>query len=140
MKRALILGGLALVLTAGAGAVWVRTAPHDPDRWHRMPADLTPRDTDNAALRVVEGDAARFARLDEIIRTTPRTRVLAGAPEDGMRSYVTRSAVMGFPDYTTVRLSDGELQIYARSRFGRSDLGVNARRVDGWLEALRQGG
>ncbi len=52
-------------------------------------------------------------------------------------SCVTRSAVWGFPDYTTVEQRDGKLMIYARSRFGSSDLGVNGKRVAGWLDALK---
>ena len=43
---------------------------------------------------------------------------------------------MGFPDYTTVQLKDDRLMIWARLRFGRSDLGVNRRRVDRWLADL----
>ncbi len=56
-----------------------------------------------------------------------------------MVTYITRTAVIGFPDYTTVRLRDGRVEIYGRARYGLSDLGVNAARIDSWLEALAQG-
>jgi uncharacterized protein (DUF1499 family) len=58
----------------------------------------------------------------------------------GAKLYVTRSAVFGFPDYTTLRRAGDQLEIYGRLRFGKSDLGVNATRIDGWLMRLRQGG
>jgi len=55
-----------------------------------------------------------------------------------MITYVTRSRVFGFPDYTTVRQAGPQLEIYGRLRFGRSDLGVNAARIDGWLQSFAQ--
>ena len=75
-------------------------------------------------------------RLDALVRDTPRTQVLAGSLAQGMLTYVTRSAFFGFPDYTTVRQRGAHLEIYARLRFGRSDLGVNRARVEQWLSAL----
>ena len=66
--------------------------------------------------------------------------VLAGSVEEGMVTYITRSAVFGFPDYTTVRQRGDELEIYGRLRMGYSDLGVNGKRIDRWLALLRQGG
>ena len=131
---------IALVLLAAAlaGALaFIRLAPSEPMRWHQMPDTITDRDLDGGAMRRAVGN---LAVLDRIIRDTPRTRVLAGSVEQGMVTYVTRSRVFGFPDYTTVR-QDGEmLEIYARLRFGRSDLGVNADRVDGWLGRLAEAG
>jgi uncharacterized protein (DUF1499 family) len=44
---------------------------------------------------------------------------------------------MGFPDYITaeaVPVAGGtQLDVYARQRFGSSDLGVNAARLKLWL-------
>jgi len=131
-----------MVLAAAAVAVvglmaFVRLAPSEPMRWHQMPDTITDRDLEGGVMRRTEGD---LAVLDRIIRDTPRTQVLAGSVQQGMVTYVTRSRVFGFPDYTTVR-QDGEmLEIYARLRFGRSDLGVNADRVDRWLGRLAEAG
>ncbi|MEN8657020.1 MAG: DUF1499 domain-containing protein, partial [Marivita sp.] len=77
-----------------------------------------------------------FAELDRIILATPRTEVLTGSVEEGKVTYVTRSQWMGFPDYTTVMKSDDVLELFARLRFGQSDMGVNKARVDGWLDRL----
>ncbi|HHB81701.1 MAG TPA: DUF1499 domain-containing protein, partial [Aliiroseovarius sp.] len=51
-------------------------------------------------------------------------------------TFVTRSRLWGFPDYTTIAYADGRITIFARLRFGRSDLGVNAARVGAWRELL----
>lgn len=138
MKIFLIgLGVLGLI--AFAISAYVRLTPSDPDRWHSMPAAVTNRDTSGGAMRVVGAGQDGLARLNKIIRATPRTQVLAGSVEEGMITYVTRSRVFGFPDYTTVRQAGPQLEIYGRLRFGGSDLGVNAARIDGWLHSFAQG-
>lgn len=134
----LIFGLIVLGVIVGAG--YVRLAPSDVARWHQMPKAVTDQDLTGGAMRAIAADDTTFARLDAIIRDTPRTHVLAGALNEGMITYVTRSAVFGFPDYTTLRRADDQLEIYGRLRFGKSDLGVNAARIDGWLMRLGQGG
>ncbi|GAB4299756.1 MAG: hypothetical protein Kow0058_15410 [Roseovarius sp.] len=130
---------VVLALLIGV-ALYVRNAPTDPARWHRMPDTVAPADLPDGAVRVIEGGEADLRRLHAIITATPRTRVLAGSPDQGMITYVTRSAVFGFPDYTTVRRRGGVIEIFGRLRYGVSDLGVNAERIDGWLRQLAQGG
>lgn len=134
----LIFGLIVLVVVAGAA--YVRLAPTNTARWHQMPEAITDQGLSGGAVRVIAADENTLERLDAIIRDTPRTHVLAGAPSEGMITYVTRSAVFGFPDYTTVRRVGDQIKIYGRLRFGRSDLGVNAARIDGWLMRLGQGG
>lgn len=128
-----IVLGLLAVLALGA---YVRLAPSDPARWHVLPDGVEEGTGAGYALRRIEATPETLAALDEIARATPRTTILAGSVEDGIVTYVTRSALMGFPDYTTVSLSDGALTLYARLRFGQSDLGVNAARLEAWLRAL----
>lgn len=115
---------------------YVRFAPSDPADWHVMPEAVAERDLAGGVMRVVEVGDGGLGRLDAVARNWPRTRVLAGSVEAGMVTYVTRSALWGFPDYTTVRQAGDRLEIYARLRFGRSDFGVNRARVEAWLEAL----
>ncbi len=129
------LVALALLVTVIGVMAFIRLAPSEPMRWHQMPETITDRDLEGGAMRRAEGD---LAALDAIIRDTPRTRVLAGSVAQGMVTYVTRSRVFGFPDYTTVRQDGDMLEIYGRLRFGRSDLGVNAGRIDGWLGSLAE--
>lgn len=137
---------LLLVLLFAFGA-YVRLAPTSVERWHRGSANLSPGIYSTpGGYEVVVNEASEdmFAQLDQIIRETPRTRQLAGSLGDGVLTYVTRSAIWGFPDYTTLSFQRGEsgtsiLKIYGRLRFGRSDLGVNQRRITSWLSALDAG-
>ncbi|MBI1418298.1 MAG: DUF1499 domain-containing protein [Limimaricola sp.] len=129
---------------------YIRLAPSDPAKWHVDPLTAaTPQgngwlvrpDGGNAAPKVrAATPEALLAALDKIIRATPRTSVLAGSVGEGRITYVTRSALWGFPDYTTISAvaqGDGAVPvIYARQRFGSNDWGVNKARVEGWLTQL----
>ena len=74
--------------------------------------------------------------LDAVAGETPRTVRLTGSPGEGRITYVTRSRIWGFPDYTTAAATpvDGgaRLTLLARLRFGGSDMGVNRARVEDW--------
>ena len=143
---ALIAAFLALAL-AGV-AVWVRLAPSDPSVWHVDPAKVAQRGPRNSFLLAPGGDGPPLtltdppevvaARLEGIALATPRTTLLAG--QGTFATYITRSALFGFPDYTSVHiLPDGDgsqVLIFARSRFGDGDLGVNRARVDEWIAQL----
>jgi len=125
---------LALVVVAVG---YVRMAPSDVSRWHRLPDFSEDRDMKRGVMRVVETGPDGLEQLHSVARATPRTQVLAGSVDEGIITYVTRTKGVGFPDYTTV-LQDGDhLRIYARLRFGRSDLGVNRNRVERWLDVLQ---
>lgn len=132
-----------IVLIVLGFAAYVRLAPSDPARWHR-PAAIT--GTETKALKGgyiwrsrVEGDGkAALAALDAVATSAPRTTTLSGSVEEGQITYISRTALWAFPDYTTATLMqtpEGQtlLEIYGRLRFGRSDLGVNAKRIKGWV-------
>lgn len=131
--------GLFLLVALVLGfAAWVRLAPVRPERWHRVPSAaaqvgdwLAPGGFE--AVRQLPKPQAALVALDEIISTTPRTQRLEGAPEDGLVTYVTRSAVWGFPDITNLWIEGGRLHIRGHLIYGRSDFGVNRARIEGWL-------
>ncbi|WP_082677358.1 DUF1499 domain-containing protein [Ruegeria profundi] len=133
MKRVLILGLLAVLIALTV----FRFAPTDPDRWHVALAGDADRDMPGGVFRIVEDLPNGLVRLHVIATQAPRTDVLAGSVPEGMVTYVTRSRVFGFPDYTTAQQDGDTLRIHGRLRFGRSDFGVNRDRVDGWLDALK---
>lgn len=119
-----------------AGLGYVRFAPSDPARWHQPPNVVGDKTFGNGATRRVTIGKDGLKRLAAVAEADPRTYVLAGSVQDGMITFVTRTRVVGFPDYTTA-IQDGEdLGILARSRFGRRDFGVNAARIERWIEAL----
>ncbi|SDC19387.1 DUF1499 domain-containing protein [Ruegeria marina] len=125
-----------LIALVVLGLAWIRLAPSVPARWHQRPAVAADRDMQGGVLRAVATGPEGLARLDRVARATPRTRVLAGSVTEGMVTYVTRSRVFGFPDYTTAWQDGDTLRIWARLRFGGSDFGVNRDRVDQWLAAI----
>lgn len=144
MKVAVIL----VVLLLLAAAAYVRLAPSDPAMWHVYPENADPRSPDYtspngflAHRNLEKAPQDVLSDLDQVILATPRTHVLSGDAESGMITYVTRSALWGFPDYTTVIVEAGDtgrttLIVHGRARFGYSDLGVNKARILGWLSAL----
>ncbi len=146
--RVLRLLGTAAILGLVAAGAWVRLAPLDAGTLHVDPLTVTARGSTNGWLAAPEGDAPPLrvdldptvaaARVAEVILGTPRTTLLAGG--DDWATYVTRSALWGFPDIASVRITPAgegaEVAVYSRARFGRSDLGVNRARVEGWRAAL----
>lgn len=137
-----ILGLLAL--GAVGGMAYIRLAPSDPARWHvDLGAGNLPAHTHVFCIRPgtrYDGQADPkdlLARLDAIALATPRTERLAGSPEEGRITWVTRSALIGFPDYTTAQAMDGQsFCVAGRQRYGSQDWGVNARRIGGWMQDL----
>lgn len=140
---------IGLILAIVALMIYVRVAPSNGADWNdpKVPPTMGPgafpAPHGFLVQRPMPQDGASIAAtLDGIIRATPRTRVVAGSAHSGRVTYETRSKWMGFPDYTTVTLTDiaangsRSLQIYGRLRFGKSDLGVNRRRIEGWLAQL----
>ncbi|WP_439155277.1 DUF1499 domain-containing protein [Yoonia sp.] len=130
-----------LFLMTLAGMAYIRLAPMDPARVHQASAPRPPGDYAATggftAVRKITAPAPKvLATLEQRALATPRTRLFAGSVDEGMITFVTRSLVMGFPDYTTVRVGGDTLTIHGRLRFGQSDLGVNRARVQGWLDTL----
>jgi uncharacterized protein (DUF1499 family) len=143
-----------------AFAAYVRLAPSDPAVWHvsALPAlpptghyVITALDapgaitsTMNSARAYIElpgSPSSVLRRLDAIAMATPGTERLAGSPEERHITWVTRSALWGFPDYTTAQagvsdVATTDVAIFARSRFGKGDMGVNAARLKDWLSRL----
>ncbi|GAA6175172.1 DUF1499 domain-containing protein [Sulfitobacter pacificus] len=143
----MVLWGIFFVVVAALA--YVRLAPVDPQDWHKQayPSGMGERPGAKSFVwrEPVEGDgAAKFRQLAKIISAAPRSTLVAGSVEAGQMTFVTRTPMIGFPDYTTIGIyqglvEDGDiryLEVYGRSRFGRSDLGVNGKRIKGWLAAL----
>lgn len=136
MRLLLVLTALILGLMA-----LVRLAPTDVARWHQLPDATEPgnkaQDGSFLAVRKIKASASEvLTAVEQRAHATPRTQLLAGNVGEGMITFQTRSLVWGFPDHTTVAVQGDLLVIYGRLRFGRSDMGVNKARFEGWLETL----
>jgi len=147
----LTIGAILAVAVVAFGA-YVRLAPIDAARWHIDPSSVASPGSSGWLMRADQGDAAGsvftdtpevvLAALNDIALATPRTKGIAGSVEEGRITYMTRSRLWGFPDFTTVQIVPGEggasVAALARSRFGESDMGVNRARLEAWDAALRQ--
>ncbi|WP_245897297.1 DUF1499 domain-containing protein [Roseobacter denitrificans] len=128
--------GIGLIIVISALA-YVRLSPGEISQWHVPVAGSEDADGAGDALRVIAATPDVFAAADAYMTSLPRTRVIAGSLDEGRITYITRSRVFGFPDYTTLDYADGTLKAYARLRFGQSDLGVNRDRLEGLIAALQ---
>lgn len=144
MKLLLLLLALALLMLLA----WIRLVPSDPDDWHVNPRKAD--DPGQGGVLLLPGPEAKTYRatpktllsvFDRIAMAAPRTETLAGSVPTGRITYVARTKWLRFPDYITVAAvpveGGSQLAVYSRSRFGKSDLGVNRKRLDRWLEELQ---
>ena len=142
---------IAFGIIAGLGVLaYIRLAPSDPAVWHldmtapgfrpgaSWAAFCPPPGSRNAPL--INDAAAILSDLDAIALRWPGTRRLAGSPSNGRITWITRSRLIGFPDYTTAQIlpdpSGPRLCVLARQRFGSGDGGVNAHRILSWAQSL----
>lgn len=131
--------------------LFVRFAPNSAKSWHVDPLTAKLGRKPNQYLSVPNGDvpppvfqvrAQTLAQVfDGVAMAQPRVTRLAGSVEQGWVTYVQRSQLFGYPDFLSVKFipiddNASTLAIYARSRFGRSDFGVNHRRVKAWIGAV----
>ena len=136
---------MTLVILGAAGflafALWVRLAPNDPARWHVDPAATPDPTTPNFARRSLQSPLPPEelrARLDAVAQQDGAELL---AEDDASVTWLARTRLMGYPDFVSIRLDPAEgggtqLTALSRSRFGQSDLGINAARLDRWLAGL----
>ena len=79
----------------------------------------------------------------QMIAGEPRLVQIAAEPEQRRSVLIQRSKLLRFPDLVTVEFvalgpDHSSLALYSRARYGRSDFGVNRRRVLRWLSRLQQ--
>jgi uncharacterized protein (DUF1499 family) len=146
----IVLMGRERVLTIAFGPVTytpidfrtLKRTPR-PNQYLVCPPDLCTAETDaispvyNVADTVLK--KAWFAMMAE----QPRTVQVGNSPDASQYDFVQRSKVFRFPDTITVKFialptNQSTLAIYSRSHYGHSDLGVNRKRIEGWLNRLDQ--
>lgn len=138
----ILLAILALLATGFlAFALWVRLAPNDPAVWHVDPATAPDPGTPNFARRTLESPlppAELRARIDAVAQAEGATVL---AEDTAHVTWIARTRLMRYPDFVSIRLDQTEaggtrLTALSRARFGHSDMGVNAARLDRWLAGL----
>ena len=144
MRILAVLVALILILAVSA-AVYFRLVSMPVAVWHVDPAGAAPLDSPNFELRqgaeapLIPAPIAEVAARLDAVAAEEGAQVIAGAASEGFVTYVARSRLMGYPDAISIRLTeDGDatrVDIFSRSRFGYSDMGVNAARVARWIDA-----
>lgn len=115
--------------------------PSRPNAWLVAPPDTVDGEVSEPAPVLAVGAGTAAAAWLSIIESEPRTRIVAVSP-DGLRIEAEqRSAVFGFVDrisawFIPIGNDRSTLAVYSRAQTGYWDLGVNKRRVRGWLQRL----
>lgn len=141
------LADLLILVLVALGVVWafLRYTPSDSHDWHVDPLSVRKSRRPNHLLLREDGPYLPMpphqvaARLEAVALHTPRTTAFAG--EGFQRTWITRSAVLGLPTFTSFRLipedAGTRVAVYARSRY-LSYLPASERaRVEGWLATLK---
>jgi len=113
--------------------------PRSPNACLAAPADHPGPKQITAPILPATPDAA-FETLLRLAETFPRTWRLAEWPERRQAQWVERSGLANFPDIIVAEIvptpAGTSLFLYSRSLIGHSDLGVNGKRVQRWLDGL----
>ncbi|MBN9507896.1 MAG: DUF1499 domain-containing protein [Alphaproteobacteria bacterium] len=110
--------------------------PATPNTALAAPAGFVPAPDIVTARRAVT-PAALYAAVRRVAASQPRTYPQVAYADRLQAHYVARSAVFNFPDLIAVQvLPDSTLILFSRSVYGRSDFGVNRKRLGRWLAAL----
>ena len=115
--------------------------PTSPNTALAAPAGFSPP-PDVVTPRFALPAGGLFAAIQDVAENQPHTYQSALYVDHLQAHYVARSVVFNFPDLITVQVTENGpessgLIMYSRSVYGRSDFGVNRRRVETWLAALQ---
>ena len=142
-------------------SIFIRRADVDAERWHVDPTTAAPTGNPNwfrvtpdsaPADRHPERDASApvfdvavpelAEAFDSVVLAEDRVEVVAGSAAEGFVTYVQRSTFFAFPDFVSVTFTDvtdggSSFAVFSRSQYGKSDLGVNEKRVRRWVAATQ---
>lgn len=115
--------------------------PTTPNTALAGPAGYVPAPDVTTPVYAMPADAL-YAAVVAMAARQRRTFLLARYDDQRQAHFVARSAVLGFPDLIAVQAvpagpGRSTLVIWSRSVYGHYDFGVNRRRVQSWLAALR---
>lgn len=115
--------------------------PSSPNTYLLGPPDQISAAVDQPAPVFDCPGSRLIAAWESAVGTFPRMKELDQEQDGQQRTYVQRTAFLGFPDIITVRFMDldegkSTLALYSRSQYGYSDAGANRRRVRKLLSAL----
>ena len=112
-----------------------------PNRWLAAPRDMLASATPDAPGPLINSSAVQvFAALKDLLTSDPKATDIRFDEGAWQVSYAAK--ILVFTDDVDVQLREfaadqTELAIYSRSRVGYSDFGVNKKRVEKLVGALR---
>jgi uncharacterized protein (DUF1499 family) len=115
--------------------------PASPNQYLVCPPDLCPAKP-NATSPVYDVPRAVLKKAWlELMAAQPRVVQIGISADASQYDFIQRSQWLRFPDVITVKFIDlatnrSTLAIYSRSHYGYSDLGVNRKRIESWLQNL----
>jgi uncharacterized protein (DUF1499 family) len=110
--------------------------PATPNTALAAPAGFVPA-PDIVTRRYPVPPARLYETIGKVALSQDRTFLQVAYGGQMQAHYVARSWFFNFPDLVAVQVNpDSTLVIWSRSLYGRSDLGVNRKRVAAWLAAL----
>ena len=144
--------GLALIAVFSLSA-YLRLVPLEASRWHlaldssaapgagRCVETIQPQHNGARSACLLAGHPAEIiTEINTIALATPRTTRLAGTPEEGRITWISRTKLMGYPDVITAQgtatATGTRLDVFSRQVYGSGDWGVNAARLKDWLSRL----
>jgi uncharacterized protein (DUF1499 family) len=141
-----LLLGLALSGCRGDGAQGIAVPapmdmaaivrPSSPNTALAAPAGFQP-EPDIVVPQFKVAPAKLYAAIRAVAEGQPRVYLHVAYDDRLQVHYVARSAVLNFPDLISVQVNpDSGLVLWSRSIYGRSDFGVNRKRLAAWLAAL----
>ncbi len=143
---------IVLAVLIAVGMAYIRYSPNDPTHWDVDPFTagvahlangflVSPSGGDEVAPVYHQAPEGLAREINRVALSQPRTALFAGSVDEGHMTYITRTRVFGFPDFTSVRVvsapGGATFAAFARSRFGKSDFGVNRDRLESWLKTLK---
>ncbi len=135
-----------IIVIAVVSILVFRFTPVDHEPFHEDPGMPDPQ---RSEVRLIGLEAPRYAAtasevLEEVLAIAKRdgAKLVQGGVEEGMMTFLTRTRIVGFRDYITVKAVDepggAKLAVLARPRLNGYDWGVNQKRLDRWLGELEQ--
>ena len=109
--------------------------PTSPNTYLVCPEGFSAAEPDQEAPIFADNLATVIKAWETVVGEQPRmTEVEDLRTEGPQRTYVQRTALMGYPDIITVQVIDMDddhtsLALYSRSQYGYSDMGTNKRRI-----------
>jgi uncharacterized protein (DUF1499 family) len=137
MRVSLVIIGLGLVGCAGKAPDLPRELTPCPSSPNCVSTRADPADeVHHIAPYTVEDPATAWSTLDTVVLDMPRVEKVDES--ETTRHYVFTTALMRFKDDVQFELdaSDGVIHFRSASRVGRSDLGVNRKRMETIRTAL----